>query len=774
MIKRLGKAKKRKQGAILIFVVLILALAMIFIASAMMLTQSTRTRLYERTMSSQARLTVTSAAEIFLEALETQEITDDQLDSVIKTYHGSDKIRMEVPGVPGMSSSADNCTVLDIYYPDSSHKLVNCDFTTTIGDETESVRIVLNSDESGPNYGNRFKNQIEVNANVLTETMRFYRGVGMWDPSMSKPTDNTILLRGSGTDSGGGGYFYSDVVFAPDQESHWGSSNHFMGNVVFLKNAKFYSSHNDVKYSGDLYFIGDSPDDAAFLYKGGDAANQYNINNFSNSKFVFLNRSVQRSSLDDRKDDGEHIEKVVKGLNDSNTVVSSKSCYFVTYDSDAAAMNDEENPRRIVFKATTAGSNNTRQHTNSSTTYNVDNAWASTIDYTSVSADMVEVNDNLKIYSASDYCNVNKAFPSDVSSVFSDFSPDGYETAPAAGVTLSYDTYTKDGTPIAKNTLIPAGTEYEATPLTKTFPSWLRANGAEDGAIPSTNTFALTKSNLDSTASQQGHSGYVYLAPKYYYFTADTNEIGYQDSNNAKPYVIAIDGSHASSYRFYFQGNTVFNLGAVVFAVYNVTDQTTPIVFILEDGAKIYFGGANYRGVSSICNSGIISVLHVDENGDACYSDAATMASYIRGTSYTDEISDWGGGYVGKNGNDSVTVEYPYCYDSVRRPTAYVFGTGNNVMRIGDRCTLEGYIGLYGSGSTFGFNNCNDEGLPIYIYGRLETDNYGIQNYTGAPGGLCMPYCPQPGGVTAGEKQTGRARSKYSVADLQFYRNLPA
>ena len=83
MIKRLGKAKKSKQGAILVIVVLILALAMIFISMAMLLTKATRNRLYENTMSSQARLTVTSAAEVFLEALETQEITDDQIDRFI-------------------------------------------------------------------------------------------------------------------------------------------------------------------------------------------------------------------------------------------------------------------------------------------------------------------------------------------------------------------------------------------------------------------------------------------------------------------------------------------------------------------------------------------------------------------------------------------------------------------------------------------------------------------------------------------------------------------
>ena len=80
MIKRLAKSKKSKKGAILVIVVLILALAMIFIASAMMLTQATRRRLYSTTMQSQARLTVTAASEVFLEALKTQEITDVQIE----------------------------------------------------------------------------------------------------------------------------------------------------------------------------------------------------------------------------------------------------------------------------------------------------------------------------------------------------------------------------------------------------------------------------------------------------------------------------------------------------------------------------------------------------------------------------------------------------------------------------------------------------------------------------------------------------------------------
>ena len=80
MIKRLTKTKKSKQGAILVIVVLILALAMIFIASAMMLTQATRTRLYENTVQSQARLTVTAASEVFCFQVITQPLRANPCD----------------------------------------------------------------------------------------------------------------------------------------------------------------------------------------------------------------------------------------------------------------------------------------------------------------------------------------------------------------------------------------------------------------------------------------------------------------------------------------------------------------------------------------------------------------------------------------------------------------------------------------------------------------------------------------------------------------------
>ena len=70
------KKNGNKQGIILVMVLMILAMAMIFISAALLLTNSTRNRLYRNAEQSQARLTVTSAAEMIYQAISTQEIYD--------------------------------------------------------------------------------------------------------------------------------------------------------------------------------------------------------------------------------------------------------------------------------------------------------------------------------------------------------------------------------------------------------------------------------------------------------------------------------------------------------------------------------------------------------------------------------------------------------------------------------------------------------------------------------------------------------------------------
>ena len=234
MIKRLSKAKKSKQGAILVIVVLILALAMIFIAAAMMLTQATRGRMYESTVRSQARLTVTAASEVFLEALETQEITDAQLDSMIlptKHDNNSDKIKMVVEGVPGMSEADDNCTYLDLYYVGSNKKVAYADFTTVIGDQEENIQIKLRVKDVGGTTKEMFKNQIDIGGGTTTNDLRFTRGVGMYNKDVT-PKNNNIIIRGTAYEQSSDSVFYSNIIFADNATCKFGGGNAYYGDIV--------------------------------------------------------------------------------------------------------------------------------------------------------------------------------------------------------------------------------------------------------------------------------------------------------------------------------------------------------------------------------------------------------------------------------------------------------------------------------------------------------------------------------------------------------------
>lgn len=739
MIKRMNKMKKGKKGSILIVVVLILALAIIFISTAMMLTQATRGRLYENTLQSQARLTVTAASEVFLEALQMQEINDYQMDQLLNANgvgpksNDSQKLRMVVAGVPGMSATDDtNCTYMDVFYKDANKKVAVVDFKTIIGDQVESVRVYLDIKSSGPSYGDRFRNQIDIGTDVNDHELRFTNGVGMWNPAKTDITDNTILLRSNGEEHASSAVFYSDVVFAPGSKSQFGGSNVFHGNNIYL-DSYMWSGSGACTYYGDFYFLGNTTSDSALLYSGGNCANQWGTNYFPNysdgtpKNWVFMDRPAQNKDADDQSDDGDKIK----------TILDSKTCYFVS-------KNVDPDTGDVFFTAnTSATAQNSNKHSGNYTVTN------QAVDGISLS-----VTDNLKRYSASDFCHANESFPSSAETIFKTFSVDGYEMA-TTDITLTYDTYLKDGTKKTAGSVISAGSEYEATPLTASFPAWLRQNGSPTGAIPNSYKFALTTENLTDKAT----NGVVTLTPGYYYFTPGTVA-----ANDKKPFVIAIDGSKADQYRFYFQENGTFNLGTLVFAVYNVKTNPSPVVFILEQGADIVWSGANYRETSCIASAGFISVQHVKSDGTKYYTNASTIGSFIRGTAYTDELSDWGGNYYKSNGTTKIT--YPYAYDSYNRPACYVFGVGGNEFSIGDHCMFEAYIGLYGSGSKFAARNDIDNNLPLFIYGRIEAAGFSESGTTGA---FCMPYCPQP---LAESDEHGQkvATSKFSVNNIIYYR----
>ncbi|MBR4431310.1 MAG: hypothetical protein IKS75_08450 [Clostridiales bacterium] len=714
MIKRLVKKKDSKQGAILVIVVLILALAMIFITAAMMLTQATRTRLYDNTMQSQARLTVTSASEVFLEALITQEITDDQIDKMLQdspTRHDddADKIMMIVDGVPGMSRDPDNCTYLDLYYPDTDDKnIVNADFSTIIGDERENVRIVLSVTHSDPHPSGRFKNQIDIAASVSTSQLRFNNGVGMVNPALGDVDDNTILLRGGSYEQTSDAIFFSDLVFAGGNCA-LGGGNMYKGNMVFLDGAYFSSTASVTGFSGDFYFIGNSSSDAGIKHNGND-----NIwgSISSSSKFVFT--GTRKAQDEPNYDQNGKVKDLL--------TASSRSVYFVD-------RNDS-----------------TVQCVSKKGTYNVTNKATSGVP--SIIAHKVSV------YKAYNYTSANP-FPTDVvSQVFAELNVDGKTRTLSNGTKTIQDEYWAEETAPGSGKyiyhVIPEGTtvtkDYEvyASPITKTYPKSKMEKQADD-TYKYKSGFELSMSGLVAKANS---SGVIDLAPGYYHFTSGTTT----NDNGIKPYVVAINGAKASEYRFYFASGT-YNINNLVFALYNVQSNQTPIMFILEPGAKLEFSGANFRKTDRLCSSGFICINRGITN-------AADLGKYIRDKAAGYEDIVWSTQHTGKNG---AQLTYSKYYDGIVKPSFYIFGTSGNDFKVGDSCIFEAYIGLYGGSY---FKQRNDIASKIAIYGRIEADAF--PNGDNPTGDFQMPYCPAPGEIDE-EPDERAAKTKFEVAQIIYY-----
>lgn len=733
MIKRLAKSKKSKKGAILVIVVLILALAMIFIASAMMLTQATRRRLYSTTMQSQARLTVTAASEVFLEALNMQEITDNDLEAMIGKTSGSAKIKMVVDNVPGMSRDPQNCTLLDIYKDAKDESFVYCDFSTTIGDTTENVQVVLKAEESDPSYGSQFKNQVEVSADVGCAQLRFTEGCGMWDSAKlkSRPTDNNIVLRGGYSGETSSSKYFSDVVFGQDADEVWmGGGEEFYGRLIFLQGSQL-NGRSSAKTYGDVYLIG-TDNSAGLALK--DNSQEGLWGGFRDQNFIFAGRSVQ------------------KDTNDGNRKI--KECFTTTDWGNKAYFLDKD------------GNSLGSSHSNMKGQAKAEEGYYYTLTNAATSASADTLNAFKSTVGRYQNYNFSGSLPS-AASVFKTLCPDGKKPKGDGVKTLPYDTYGPTGTFYEKGKAIPDGAQYILNPVTTSYPEY------KDGVELEKNELVIDK----ITASQK-------IEPGYYYITASTPVSSSYTMVGGKPFendpiVLAIDGSEGGEYRFYFEKNRKLVLRNIFFVVYNA-DEAKPVLFIMEEGAKVCFSAPNdavgdgvgtgdAAGKKRLCSSGILSV----SNRKNCSTlDEAT--SYVSTYSWKDESKTVSNSAYKDHSGNVPSVTYSKYYDNVARPIAFVYGVKGNVINFGPSATIEAYIGLYGSGLMGPLNLGGDH---QQIYGRIECDS--IRTFSNTTpfddtckqqpvGDVAMPYCPQPLSNNTKPKQR-IAKSKYHVADIIYY-----
>ena len=754
MIKRLNKSKKSKKGAILVIVVLILALAMIFIASAMMLTQATRRRLYDRTMESQARLTVTAASEVFLEALGTQELTDTMLDSVLNKTHGSSNspMKMVVEGVPGMSEADNNCTLLDIYESPESSEIVICDFSTTIGEEKENVRVYLKINEEDPSYGSRFTNQIEVDANLGVAELRFTEGVGMWNKTKVKkaPSDNTIVMKGGMKAKTDGSIVYSDIIFGKNCEVWLGGGDKYYGKMIFLENSQMVCRSN-AQVKGDVYLIGtnDLPGmKIANQTPFGDGKQEGmwdTIAGNTNQKFIFSGRTIQNDTNDGNK-------KIKDAL-------SGKTCYFLNANGTCRSIDVLDGDGSVLSSTKVEkvkGKNGSGEGD-----YEITNTA-----YSASSTSYSTYSNNAKSYQGLTYAK-GDSLPT-VSTVFKDLCPDGkVDEVTTADFKLPYETHSPDG----KKTYpalspIPIGDKYVVNPVTASYPTYKMVDGKPEHTL-----------YIEDVVKDVGAEGGVYsLDAGYYYIKAKSGStVNPIDNDNLQnsykaPYIIAINGANAGDYRFYFAKDTEFILNRIVFAIYNVTDETKPVLFILEQGAKIQLSSANFNDESKLCTAGFISINRA--------STAAGLATYINGHSYSSECNAANYSWA-----DDYDKTFSDKYDGVVIPKMFIYGAGGNCLVVANSALIEAYVGLYAGASGSGYGNSmfgviDGTSTILPIYGRIEANEiHGFKNTASSRwqtkdevpvGKFQMPYCPQPT-VDKDKNPVRPAKSKYNVVDIIYY-----
>lgn len=274
-----------RSGGMLILVLVIMGVGFILITSALSITIASRNRFYNDAQRSQARLTVTSAAQSVVDAiLITQEITDTRIEAwataeetlPIKSAAGygfNDEAVSQYSVAPAIGdASADANTSVKFGKLGTQ---ITMDFETKIdaglnGGSTEKLRVVLK--EKPPATAKGFKGLLNVGAdgseNVINNT---WIGVG----GLGKET-NIVFLHGNFLAGTGGNFSYSDVIYTGIVGTSAGFQYYadvvFMGDKAGLDVDKLDGSGLQVFNGGSLLYIGKN---GGSVFWDKNAANVY-------------------------------------------------------------------------------------------------------------------------------------------------------------------------------------------------------------------------------------------------------------------------------------------------------------------------------------------------------------------------------------------------------------------------------------------------------------------------------------------------------------------
>ena len=286
MIKRFSKKQGSKQGIILLTVVFILAMAVIFISACMVMTQATRNRLYWKAEQSQARLTVTSAAEAFYQALEVGDFKESQLKTLaLAKASGILMTAKDSSGnyLPGMSLSTDNCTTLSLKAKDDKCSEIYAYLKTTIDGEEEKVKITFKVKSKPKVYG-LFGNPVDYNGtatNLNFDDFGFDHG--------TNAEDNFIVIRDGGSMADSSSKIYSNIVFTGGTITKF-QAKLYDSDFILLGDAKVAIDANVDAGASSWYFVS-TPGNVKDALAADQMINQLN----ASTAVVFANRNVNKS-----------------------------------------------------------------------------------------------------------------------------------------------------------------------------------------------------------------------------------------------------------------------------------------------------------------------------------------------------------------------------------------------------------------------------------------------------------------------------------------------
>ena len=224
-----------------------------------------------------------------------------------------------------------------------------------------------------------------------------------------------------------------------------------------------------------------------------------------------------------------------------------------------------------------------------------------------------------------------------------------------------------------------------------------------------------------------------------------------------EPYIMVLD--HTQTYRFYFGANKKFNLNYVTFIVDTPTPGN-PVIFILEDGAEIYWPGKGSPTKSNgyVGSNGIFAVQSRNYEPEQAYT---YIRNLVKGCSQDAQA------FASNHGK----------YNGSNEPCAMVIGMGHNKFIVDKAVVIEAFVGLFNEKyesdkqSLVGFRN----GDSAVFYGRLMTDGLGFvgENGQADQGSIFNPACPGTTTLIGSDPTLKKLITGFKLTSMIYYYDLP-